>query len=202
MAAEQVAAFPDAGTKGNSIVLMYTKIFSSVPCYYSVAYRMYDKSLSSRAACNVSMTIFQREFVVHSYPFVSADTPSTSAAAGGPSHTTATLAAGSSGSSRELTGRVDKAMIKEQLKAAEAYLSTTQDNRAEASSQLEDEARLFKESAFSPEQERRFRLIFHLVRFQVGAARKMHAVCAVQLVCVGVELFCLSTPISVYCVWI
>lgn len=55
----------------------------------------------------------------------------------------------------------------EQLKQAEAYLATLHGDRDESCRELELEANLFLESPSTPEQERRFRLIYQLVRYQV-----------------------------------
>lgn len=55
----------------------------------------------------------------------------------------------------------------EQLKQAEAYLATLHGDRDESCRELEAEANFFLESPSTPEQERRFRLIYQLVRYQV-----------------------------------
>lgn len=57
--------------------------------------------------------------------------------------------------------------VEEQLQSAQMRLSTLHANRATASSELEEEAKIFMETPSTPEQERRLRLIFHLVQTQV-----------------------------------
>lgn len=61
----------------------------------------------------------------------------------------------------------DGMTTREQLKQAEAYLATLHGDRDESCRELEAEANFFLESPSTPEQERRFRLIYQLVRYQV-----------------------------------
>lgn len=56
---------------------------------------------------------------------------------------------------------------KEQLKQARDYLAGLQDDRSGSCSELEEEAKVFLSSPSTDEQQRRFRLIYQLVRYQV-----------------------------------
>lgn len=67
------------------------------------------------------------------------------------------------------TGRIEAS---QQLRDAEAYLGTLDADRADTCRELEDEAKLFLESPATPEQEKRFRLIYQLVRFHVRRVRE------------------------------
>lgn len=60
----------------------------------------------------------------------------------------------------------------QQLQQARDYLATLQADRDESCSDLEEEAKVFRSSPSTDEQERRFRLIYHLVRYQVRRRKK------------------------------
>lgn len=66
----------------------------------------------------------------------------------------------------------------QQLQQARDYLTTLQADRAESCADLEQEAELFRSSPSTEEQERRFRLIYHLVRYQVRQEKTTKALCA------------------------
>lgn len=55
----------------------------------------------------------------------------------------------------------------QQLQQARDYLASLQDDRAGACSDLEEEAKVFLSSPSTDDQERHFRLIYQLVRYQV-----------------------------------
>eukprot|EP00903_Cladosiphon_okamuranus_P007131 g6928.t1 len=56
---------------------------------------------------------------------------------------------------------------KQQLQQARDYLTTLHADREESCSDLEEEAKVFRSSPCTDEQERRFRLIYQLVRYQI-----------------------------------
>lgn len=55
----------------------------------------------------------------------------------------------------------------QQLQQARDYLATLQADRDESCSDLEEETKVFRSSPSTEEQDRRFRLIYQLVRYQV-----------------------------------
>lgn len=55
----------------------------------------------------------------------------------------------------------------QQLQQACDYLATLQTDRDESCTELEEEAKAFQSSPSTDEQERRFRLIYQLVKYQV-----------------------------------
>ncbi len=55
----------------------------------------------------------------------------------------------------------------QQLHQARDYLATLQSDRAESCADLEEEAKIFLSTPSTEEQNRRFRLIYQLVRYQV-----------------------------------
>eukprot|EP00752_Nemacystus_decipiens_P011080 g9844.t1 len=55
----------------------------------------------------------------------------------------------------------------QQLQQARDYLTTLQSDRDESCSDLEEEAKVFRSSPSTKDQERRFRLIYQLVRYQI-----------------------------------
>lgn len=61
----------------------------------------------------------------------------------------------------------DSMATKDQLVQAQEYLGTLRSDRAESCRELEEEAKVFLDSPSTPEQERRFRLIYQLLRYQV-----------------------------------
>lgn len=80
--------------------------------------------------------------------------------------------------------------MKAQLQSAQMRLSTLHANRATASSELEEEAKIFMETPSTPEQERRLRLIFHLVQTQVRPRGRTFFLRQDDLVLIG-ECLCL-----------
>ncbi|CAN0211439.1 unnamed protein product [Ascophyllum nodosum] len=61
----------------------------------------------------------------------------------------------------------DAMTTRDQLLQAEEYLNSLRTDRAQLCLELEQEAQRFLESHFSAEQDRRFRLIYQLVRYQI-----------------------------------
>lgn len=61
----------------------------------------------------------------------------------------------------------DSMATKDQLVQAQEYLGTLRSDRAESCRELEEEAKVFLDSPSTPEQDRRFRLIYQLLRYQV-----------------------------------
>lgn len=55
----------------------------------------------------------------------------------------------------------------QQLQQARDYLATLHSDRAESCAELEEEAKVFLNSSPTDEEERRFRMIYQLVRYQV-----------------------------------
>lgn len=66
------------------------------------------------------------------------------------------------------TASADTMTTREQLLQAEEYLSTLRSDRGQSCMELDEEGKIFLESNPTPEQERRFRLVYQLVRYQVG----------------------------------
>lgn len=64
-------------------------------------------------------------------------------------------------------GTTDAMTTRDQLLQAEEYLGTLRSDRAESCRELEEESKVFLESPASADQERRFRLIYQLLRYQV-----------------------------------
>lgn len=69
---------------------------------------------------------------------------------------------------RHLQQQEDALTTAQQLQQARDYLATLQSDRAESCSDLEEEAKVFLGSQYTEEEERRFRLIYQLVRYQVS----------------------------------
>lgn len=64
--------------------------------------------------------------------------------------------------------RLDPTTTTQQLQHARDYLATLHGDRAASCSDLEEEAKVFLGSPSTEEQARRFRLIYQLMRYQVG----------------------------------
>lgn len=60
--------------------------------------------------------------------------------------------------------------LKEQVLEAKSHLENLQAERADVCKELEEEAKVFLGSQSTPEQQRRFNLIYQLVRFHVSVA--------------------------------
>lgn len=75
----------------------------------------------------------------------------------GPATSTTAVVAPSSG---------DTMTTRDQLLQAEEYLNSLRTDRAQMCVELEQEAQRFLDSNHSAEQDRRFRLIYQLVRYQ------------------------------------
>lgn len=74
---------------------------------------------------------------------------------------------------------------KDQLVQAQEYLGTLRSDRAESCRELEEEAKVFLDSPSTPEQERRFRLIYQLLRYQVRPLNNSERTSEIQTLSFG-----------------